>query len=109
MAVLEIPTRSDIESYSFTIDLEQVTYGFAFHYNARMGVWLFDISSADGTILYSGIPIYVNQIPLARFVNPLLPHGNILFIDTSGAELNPGESDLGTRVLMIYVDSTEAF
>lgn len=107
MAVLEIPTRSDIEAYSFTIDLEKVTYGFAFHFNARMGNWIFDILTSDGTPIYQGIPVYVNQLPLARFPNPLLPPGNLMFIDTSGADLDPGEDDLGTRVLMIYIESTE--
>jgi len=107
MAVLEIPLRSDIESYSFTTTLEGRRYGFGFHFNARMGKWIFDVNQDDGTPIVSGIPVYVGTLPLARYRNELLPPGNILFIDTAGGNVDPSEDDLGSRVSMMYIDSTE--
>ena len=107
MAIVEIPTRSDVERYKFTIDLDGTSYGFAFHYNDRMSKWIFDITLDDGTPIIENIPVYVNEIPLSRFQDTRLPPGTIMFIDTSGASLDPGRDDLGTRVLMVYLDSSE--
>ena len=107
MAVLVIPTRSDLDNYKFTIDLEGLTYGFEFHYNGRMQKWVFDLTQEDGTPILQSTPVYVNQLPLQRFQTELKPPGEILFLDTSGANLDPTEDDLGTRVLMMYIESVE--
>lgn len=109
MAVLEIPLRSDIENYSFTTTLEGKRYGFGFHFNARMAKWIFDVNQNDGTAIVSGIPVYVGMLPLARYRNELLPPGTIIFIDTAGGNVDPGEDDLGSRVSMMYIESTEVF
>jgi hypothetical protein len=107
MAYLTIPVRSDLDTYKFTIDLEKITYGFDFHWNDRMGKWVFDISDSTASAIVQSLPIYVNQLPLDRFRDERLPPGTLLFIDTAGTNLDPGRDDFGSRVLMIYIESTE--
>lgn len=109
MAFYEIPTEENNAAYSFQVDLEQKTYGFAFHFNIRINRWFFDISSRDGTTLLQGLPVFVGNFPMDRFSTPGLPPGRIAFIDTSGQNLDPSEADMGSRVIMIYADSTEVF
>lgn len=107
MAVLQIPTRSDIDSYSFTIDLDGKTYGFSFHFNGRMQIWLFSISTENGLPLVESVPVLVNTDVLGRYTSEDLPPGHILFVDKSGANLDPGLDDLGSRVIMFYIDVAE--
>jgi hypothetical protein len=107
VAVLEIPTRSDIDTYTFSVDLEGTAYGFAFHFNGRMQKWLMNILAEDGTPILESLPAFVNTDIIGRFSDARLPPGHIIFIDKSGAALDPGLDDLGDRVRMFYIDSTE--
>jgi hypothetical protein len=107
MGIFKIPLTSSVMSYTFTIDLDGKTYGLSFHFNSRSRQWYFDMVSSDGVPLIDGAPVFVNQAVLSRFSNPLLPPGDVLFIDTSGANRDPDDTDLGTRVLMMYLDAAE--
>lgn len=107
MAVIIIPTRSDLDHYNFTIDLEGQTYGFTFRFNGRMQKWVFDLTTEDGTPIIESNPVYINQLPLRRYQTPLKPPGNLIFIDTSSSKLDPTQDDLGTRVLFMYIESSE--
>jgi hypothetical protein len=107
MAISTIPVRSDLESYSLTIALDGTTYGFDFHWNARMGKWIFDLYDSTLSPILEDLPVYVGQFPLVRFQDARLPPGILYFFDTTGQDLDPGQDDFGTRVLMIYADESE--
>lgn len=107
MAVYEIPLRSDVLNYKFSIDLESQSYTFSFHFNLRSSQWYFDLSNSDGIQIFMGLPVFVNQSVFSRFSNPLLPPGRAMFVDTSGQDKDPSQDDLGIRVLFLYAESNE--
>lgn len=107
MAVVVIPTRSDFDHYKFTVDLEGQNYGFSFRFNGRMQKWVFDLTSEDGTAIIESNPVYVNQLTLNRYQTDLKPKGDLMFLDTSGLNLDPTQDDLGTRVILMYIESSE--
>lgn len=107
MAVQELPIRSDIAAYSFRVDLDSVEYTLQFSWNSRMETWFFDIMTTDETPILMGQRVFVGFPVISRFKDELLPKGRLYFFDTSGANLDPGRFDMGSRVLMIYEDEAE--
>jgi hypothetical protein len=106
MAFLEIPVRSDLPAYDFLIDLEGVTYQLAFQYNARRAGWTFSIRDAAGNDILIGIPVIVSTDLISRFKAEGAPPGTFVAWDTSGQNLNPTDSDFGSRVLFLYEEAS---
>lgn len=107
MSVLLMPTRQDAPSYTFEMDLENNTYGFAFAWNERDAAWYFDIFDAVGTPLLSSRKVTLGLPLLWRFRDSRLPPGELTVVDTGGQDQEAGLADLGTRVQMLYYPSTE--
>lgn len=103
----EIPLRSDLPAYQFLFDLEGKTYQLHFQWNARMGQWFISVKKQDGTDIVSGVRVSVERPLFRRFASDDMPPGQFLFIDTSGQQDDPGEGDLGARVILAYKESTE--
>ena len=61
----------------------------------------------DGTEIIGMRPVIADWPPFARFRSSLLPAGELIFIDTSGNNLDPGEDDLGVRVLLVYLEEAD--
>lgn len=107
VATLVLPTRTDVPLYSFTTQLEGVTYGFTFRWNGRDSAWYFDLSDSDGNPLLSGRKVVLGAFLLARFRTPGLPPGEMQAVDTSGANVDAGLDELGARVQLLYIESTD--
>lgn len=107
MSVLVMPTRTDLPHYSFSIELEGVTYGFEFRWNLRDSAWYFDISDSSGTPLITGRKVALGAPLLRRFVLPGLPPGELVAYDSSGKGQEAGIDELGARVLLLYWESSE--
>ena len=106
MATLEIPLRSDVKAYQFSVDLETVIYQFSITYNQRMGRWILDILDQDGNDVLLGI-VLLQGIPLIdRFIGGNYPAGRLILIDTTGLNREAGENDLGNDHRLIYEEST---
>lgn len=75
-------------------------------WNERAGAWFMAVSDAEGLIL-AGRRVVVDFPLLSRFASPRLPDGELFAIDTSGAGLDPGRDDLGSRVDLVYVEASE--
>lgn len=108
MAVTILPTRQDLTSYSFEIELDAATYRFDFHWNDRAAGWFFQISDVNEVPLISGRRVVVGFPLLYRFVTPGLPPGMLEAVDTSGQGLDPGLTDLSPsgRVHLLYYDAS---
>jgi hypothetical protein len=101
MAVLQIPTRTDSDNYTMTVTLEGVAYSFSFVWNYRSLCWEMSISGfIDGLAIRVGVDL------LAACPVEGQPPGNFVAFDTSGKEQDPGINDLGSRVLLLYREST---
>jgi hypothetical protein len=105
MALIEIPTRSDLKAYEFQIELDGVVYTLSIRWNQRMGRWIMDIADADGVDLLNGIPLLTN-IPLTDdYVKAGLPPGRFICEDTTGGSKIAGVDDLGNDVRLIYEEA----
>jgi hypothetical protein len=107
MTTTLLPTRTDYPHYAFDIKLDGTPYHFDFDWNHRDSSWTFSVSSIDGTPLVVGRKVVVGFPLLSRFKNPKLPPGVLLALDTSNAGVDPGETELGTRVQLVYMDKAD--
>ncbi len=104
---LTLPLRQDAQFYDFDVELEGITYTFEFRWNVRAQAWHMSILDRLGNHLITGRRI-VLEFPLTfQSVNPDLPPGVFYAVDTSGLQTPPGENDFGTRVVLLYFESTE--
>jgi hypothetical protein len=108
MATLVLPARHDVPFFDFEVDLEGRTYTFTFRWNERAGAWFFTLRNATGTILVAGRKVVLGARLMGRSRDAALPPGALFAIDTAGTDVDPGRDDLGSRVLVVYSESTVA-
>ena len=106
MAYIELPVRSDIPAYDFQAELEGTLFGFNLQWNERGQFWSLDLADANGVTLLNGLKLVTGYPLLIQYRNRNLPRGEILCVDTSGENKSPGIDDFGTRILMVYREST---
>lgn len=107
MANLELPLRSDVAHFDYSIVLEGTTFRLEFMWNERAAGWFLTIRDEAGAALLAGRRMVIG-FPLARprFKDPRLPPGTFLALDLEGKGKEAGTDDLGTRVVLAYVEST---
>lgn len=106
MAYVEIPIRADLPAYEYTIELEQVQYTLGFNWNARIAKWFMDIMDKDGNPLVMGIKM-LSGFPLKyKFVDAAVPPGEFFLLDTANQNQDPKQDDFGSRVVLLYREST---
>lgn len=107
MANLELPLRSDVAHFDYSIVLEGTTYRLEFMWNSRAVGWFFTIRDEAGAVLLAGRRLVIG-FPLARprLKDPRLPPGAFLALDLEDKGQEAGEDDLGVRVVLAYVEST---
>lgn len=106
MAVVEIPVPVGRFDAEIQIALDGVTYGMRFRYNTRMDAWFLDLSDEEGVPILSGRRIVVDW-PLLERRSRAVPPGHLYAFDTTLRQQDPGRDDLGTRVLLLYIDESE--
>jgi hypothetical protein len=109
MAVFRIPTSTDPERPHYTqrTSLDGRTYLLELRWNGRQARWFLDLYTANGSVIRTGILIRVNW-PLLRLVtDERAPPGVLMAIDRSGALKDPGLTELGSRVELLYFDESE--
>jgi hypothetical protein len=107
MATVIIPTRNDgTQRYSIRGQLGQRYYGFELRWNARDASWNFVLSDATGTVLASEKMVVGVALTVHR-VDDRLPHGELIAVDSSDDDLDPGLTDLGSRVFLTFTDAAD--
>ena len=106
MGLIELPVRSDFPSYEFTCDLDGVVYTLKFRYNVRFARWVMDIADSIAEDIVTGIPMLTDIDLLAHISNEDLPPGRFILVDETGASRNPGETDLGNDIKLIYEEAS---
>lgn len=105
MALIEIPTRSDLKAYEFQIELDGDIYTLGFRYNERMQNWVMDIADGLGNEILNGIVLLTN-VPLTDdYVIEGLPPGRFICDDRTGENKDAGEEDLGNDVRLLYEEA----
>ena len=106
MSTLTLPVQVGVPAQQFRVSLDGELFLVAVTWNEREGAWYLDLSDADGTVLLAGRKLVLGQALLARFRDARLPPGELLVLDTTGSDLEPGPQDLGARVPLFYVEAT---
>lgn len=102
MAQFVLPVDSLNPYYSFDVALSSIVYRLTFIWNGRGQFWTMDISDTSDNIIQASIKLVASWELLLQYTNPLLPPGSIYCIDMSGLDLDPTDTDLGTRVILVY-------
>lgn len=103
MSVTIIPVSTNDSNYRQIASLSGIDYELFLRWNSREGRWYFDLSR-DGVRLLSGQKVVI-EWPLIRPGQSLpLPPGILMAIDPTGAGTDPGLSELGDRVALMYAD-----
>lgn len=106
--MLQLPVILDTDgvvlpAFETLTTLDGALYTLGWRWNARAGAWLFDLSDAEGTPIVSGVAVRVG-VP---FLFGVGPGGAFLALDSTGAGVDPGLTDLGDRVGVYYASAGE--
>jgi hypothetical protein len=104
MALFIIPVDSADPYYSLDVTLSGSVYRFTLQWNGRGGFWTMDISDTSDNPLITSLRLTASWELISQFGNPLLPAGNLYCVDMGGLDVDPTDTDLGTRVLLVYDD-----
>jgi hypothetical protein len=102
MADFVIPTRTDLEDYEVEVELGEASFLLRFTWNYRSEYWFMTVSDTDANVIAGGIKVVVGKPLLAEVPHADKPASEILAVDTSDADLDPGLTDLGDRVLLFW-------
>lgn len=107
--VFVVPTLSNtqqIPPYRMQVTLSGIVYGLSFRWNSRAAVWTFSISAAGGALIADSIPVR-NGLPLAAWAKAVagIPPGDFWTVPVEHDASDAGQSDLGSRVLMTYLQA----
>ena len=82
-------------------------YVIDLRWNERAGAWFMDLLDENEDPIRMGIKVVLGTWLGRRSIDPRFPAGAILAVDTSGAGLDAGLDDLGTRVLLRFYSAEE--
>lgn len=106
MALIILPTQAKPNTTQ-RVTLDGRTYTLGLRFNSREGMWYISLSDAQGLLLAP--TKLVAGPPLLRYLRgPRKPPGELIAMDRSGHLGNAGLADLGTRVVLAYVNKDEA-
>lgn len=104
MTILKIPIDQKGSYFRFGIELDGVGYTLGLRWNERVEQWVLDFADGEGVVLIAGLRCVVNVPLLERNRGAAgLPPGWLIFVDSSGADLDMAYGDLGRRVELFYV------
>jgi hypothetical protein len=102
-----VPLRSDLPFYHFQVDLDEVTYGLELRWNYQAAAWFLSLYTSEDELILASQKVTVDWPIGSRHADGRLPPGVLIFLDTTGAHEDPGESDLGGRCVLLYFSEAE--
>jgi hypothetical protein len=109
MSAQVIATRTDgVASYVENVLLEKLYYRLQFDWNDRAFRWYMTLYDSTNVLIVGSLPVLI-RVPLLRgtTTDQRRPPGDFIALDTSGYDIEAGFNDLGSRVLLGYVPSTD--
>jgi hypothetical protein len=85
--------RVTLGEQDFTLTLEWIQ---------RESFWYLSLADANEVPILTGRKVVANFPLLARVTDARAPAGELIAVDVSGANADPGRTDLGTRVLLTF-------
>jgi hypothetical protein len=107
MAIDRLPLTLDVPYYEFEVELDGVEFKMEFRFNARDDAWFMTLLDTEDTVLRAGIKI-VNEWSLLRlWRDATRPAGEIVSINQGNVTEPPTLDQLGSDVLLEYLDAAE--
>ncbi len=105
IVVLQLDSQHEYYENEFTLDGE----GFRIlaRYNIRIDSWMINLYQSDGTAIATGRRVTVGNFLFPWLTGRNRPAGQLMALDTSDEDSDPGRNDLGERVIIVYLDADE--
>ena len=108
MAVVSIPTRTDLLEYREQITLDGILFRLLFKYNTRDDFWYVDLRDASDVPIKVGIKL-LTGFSLLRLVadTNIRPSGTCVMLDPTDEDKEAGQLTLGVDASLLYVEETD--
>ncbi len=115
MQVLPFHVAAGREERTFVTTVDDVPYVFRVYWNPRdrdveagiEGAWYFDVSEADDTPIATGVKVVLGVFLARTTRHRLTRRGALLAYDTTRANREATFTDIGWRVLMLWIPEAE--
>jgi len=105
MAIIELPIRNDIPSFSFRCDLDGETYTLSFRHNSRKNRWTMDILTDAGEAIVTGIALLVGANLINMYQDDRLPPGFLFVLNTKDENEEPNRDNFADDVKLLYSEA----
>lgn len=105
-----LPLIPSVREYTFDTVLDDRAYTFRVYWNAcnaRDAAWFFDVYDEDAQPIAYGVKIVLGTNLARTYDHPLTRQGALVVIDRSGSNIDATFDDLGTRIAVLHLTSTE--
>lgn len=89
------------------VQLGDTFYVVAWRWNTRDSAWFFSLSDVDGVAIVSGVRVVLNTDLLRGVSDTRKPDGVMAVVDPGGRATEPGLTDLGARVKVVFIPREE--
>ena len=103
----ELPLIPSTPSYRVGTSLDGNQFIFDLRWNARDVSWYMDVYSDNEVSLRRGIKVVLGALLGHRSALPDFPAGILFAADMTGAGIEAGLDDLGTRVRVYFIPNSE--
>ncbi len=107
MAILILQLDSAHQYYESEFLLDGEPFRLLTRYNKRVESWFVSLYDSAGEPICTGRRLTVGNFLFPWLVGRNRPSGQLLALDTSSQDSDPGELDLGKRVSLMYIDAEE--
>ena len=102
-----IPLQPSTADYTFGVTIDGNHYFMHVYWNDRDAAWYFDMAASDETPIISGVKIVLGTLLGRTAAKPPFSTGVLGVYDNSGKMLDAGFDDLGSRVTMKWLPTTQ--
>ena len=102
MALLQIPVRNDLPSYTMRVELDGSIFILRFRYNERSTRWYMDISTEENELIVGGIALLTGVPLISQYVDSRLPEGDFVVFDRASKNENPSRETFGEDIELFY-------
>lgn len=107
MATVVVPTRVDLLEYRQQVRLDGVVFTMLFRFNDRDQSWYLDLLDSSESPIRNGIRLRTGTPMLRLIATAGRPAGELVPIDSTGADTEPDGTNLGTGVPLVYVEELD--
>lgn len=101
-----IPMLADV-AYIFNLELDNETYILRVIWNDMFEFYTLAIENLEREVLVSGIKLVLNTEMIFKYVDPALPPGAIVAVDTNSDNQRLGFNSFRETAKLVYVPQDE--